>query len=42
LPPGPNDQPKQDPKQPYDPNNPTPDLDKYDPNKSKLPSKHNE
>jgi hypothetical protein len=42
LPPGPDDKPKQDPNQPYDPNNPTPDLDKYDPNKSKLPSKHNE
>jgi len=41
LPPGPDDKPKEE-KQPYDPNNPTPDLDKYDPNKSKLPAKHNE
>jgi len=41
LPPGPDSKPKSDEKQPYDPNNPTPDLDKYDPNKSKLPPKHN-
>jgi lipoprotein-releasing system permease protein len=41
LPPGPDSKPKPDEKQPYDPNNPTPDLDKYDPNKSKLPPKHN-
>jgi len=39
LPPGPDSKPKQDEKQPYDPNNPTPDLDKYDPSKSKLPTK---
>ena len=39
LPPGPDSKPKTDEKQPYDPNNPTPDLDKYDPNKSKLPTK---
>lgn len=37
LPPGPEDAPKADPKEPYDPNNPHPDLDKYDPKKSKLP-----
>jgi hypothetical protein len=43
LPPGPGDKPKsKDEKQPYDPNNPTPDLDKYDPKKSKLPSKKQE
>jgi hypothetical protein len=42
LPPGPDDKPKQDAKQPYDSNNPTPDLDKYDPNKSKLPAKKKE
>ena len=28
---------KHDDKQPYDPNNPTPDFDRYDPSKSKLP-----
>ena len=33
LPPGPDSAPKADPKQPYDPNAPTPDLDKYDPKK---------
>lgn len=44
LPPGPGDEPspedkaKQD-KQPYDPNAPKPDLDKYDPKKTKIPEK---
>lgn len=39
LPPGPEDKPKANPKEPYDPNNPHPDLDKYDPKKVKLPEK---
>jgi len=39
LPPGPDDKPKADPKEPYDPKNPKPDLDKYDPKKAKLPKK---
>jgi hypothetical protein len=39
LPPGPEDTPKPANKPEYDPNNPHPDLDKYDPKKSKLPDK---
>ncbi|MGE5181832.1 MAG: hypothetical protein ACM31C_07210 [Acidobacteriota bacterium] len=40
LPPGPDEaKPKQEEKEPYDPNNPRPDLDKYDPKKAKLPEK---
>ena len=39
LPPGPDSDKPKDEKQPYDPNNPTPDLDKYDPKKSTLPTK---
>ncbi|MEJ7603846.1 MAG: hypothetical protein WKG01_38555 [Kofleriaceae bacterium] len=31
--------PKEDPKQPYDPKNPKPDLDNYDPDKVKIPGK---
>ena len=38
LPPGPDDQPAKE-KDEYDPNAPRPDLDKYDPKKSKLPDK---
>jgi hypothetical protein len=39
LPAGPDNQPKQEDKPEYDPNNPRPDLEKYDPKKSKLPDK---
>ena len=39
LPPGPDSPPKPDPKDPYDPKNPKPDIDKYDPNKVKLPDR---
>lgn len=39
LPTGPEDAPKKDPKEPYDPKNPKPDLDKYDPKKTKMPDK---
>lgn len=40
LPPGPdNEGPKKEEKEPYDEKNPRPDLDKYDPKKSKLPAK---
>ena len=39
LPPGPDDQPKPIEKDKYDSNNPRPDLDKYDPKKSKVPEK---
>ena len=39
LPPGPEAKPKQEDKEPYDPKNPKPDLDKYDPKKAKLPEK---
>ena len=40
LPPGPDEaKPKQEDKQPYDPKNPRPDLDKYDPKKAKVPEK---
>ena len=38
LPPGPDAGPKPVAKDPYDPNNPKPDLDKYDPSKVKLPA----
>jgi len=37
LPAGPDSAPKTTPKDPYDPKNPKPDIDKYDPNKVKLP-----
>lgn len=37
LPPGPEAAPK--PEEPYDPSDPRPDLDKYDPSKVKLPAK---
>lgn len=37
LPPGPEATPK--PEEPYDPDDPRPDLDKYDPSKVKLPDK---
>jgi hypothetical protein len=39
LPAGPDNSVKQEDKQEYDPNNPRPDLEKYDPKKSKLPDK---
>ncbi len=39
LPPGPEDKPKTETKDPYDPNNPKPDMDKYDPDKVKIPEK---
>jgi hypothetical protein len=40
LPPGPdNAGPKPEDKEQYDPNNPQPDLEQYDPKKSKLPDK---
>jgi hypothetical protein len=40
LPPGPEAKPdKKDVKDPYDPSNPRPDLDKYDPKKTKLPDR---
>jgi hypothetical protein len=39
LPPGPDNAPKTEDKQEYDPNHPKPDLDNYDPKKSKLPDK---
>jgi hypothetical protein len=39
LPAGPDNPVKQEEKQEYDPNNPRPDLEKYDPKKSKLPDK---
>jgi hypothetical protein len=37
LPPGRDSGPKPTPKDPYDPKNPKPDMDKYDPDKVKLP-----
>jgi hypothetical protein len=37
LPPGPEAKPDKDGKEPYDPRNPRPDLDKYDPKATKLP-----
>ncbi len=39
LPPGPEDKPKVESKDPYDPKNPKPDLDKYDPKNVKIPEK---
>lgn len=39
LPPGPDDEPKPTKKQDYDPKNPQPDMDKYDPKKVKIPDK---
>lgn len=39
LPPGPETKPKDDGKAPYDPSNPKPDIDKYDPDKVKVPEK---
>jgi hypothetical protein len=39
LPAGPEDKPKTEPKDPYDPKNPKPDMDKYDPNKVKIPER---
>jgi hypothetical protein len=39
LPAGPDDQPKPIEKDKYDPSNPRPDLDKYDPKKAKVPEK---
>jgi hypothetical protein len=39
LPAGPDNPPKTEDKPEYDPNNPRPDLDKYDPKKTKLPAK---
>jgi hypothetical protein len=39
LPAGPDSKPKKEEKEEYDPKNPHPDLEKYDPNKSKLPTK---
>jgi hypothetical protein len=40
LPAGPEDKPKKgDEKEPYNPDNPTPNLDHYDPNKVKIPEK---
>jgi len=40
LPAGPdNTEPKKEEKEPYDPNAPAPDLEKYDPNKTKIPKK---
>ena len=39
LPAGPEDKPKQEAKPEYDPKNPKPDIDKYDPKKVKIPEK---
>jgi hypothetical protein len=39
LPPGPDDKPKKQDKEPYDPNHPKPDLEKLDPKKIKIPKK---
>lgn len=39
LPAGPEDKPKTEPKDPYDPKNPKPDMEKYDPNKVKIPER---
>ncbi len=39
LPAGPEQKPKPNDKQEYDPSNPTPDLEKYDPKKTKIPDK---
>jgi len=40
LPAGPEEKPKIEAKDPYDPKNPKPDIDKYDPNKVKIPEKN--
>lgn len=37
LPPGPEEAPKKDEREPYDPKNPRPNLDNYDPERVKLP-----
>lgn len=37
LPPGPEEKPNKDEREPYDPKNPRPDLDNYDPDRVKLP-----
>lgn len=42
LPPGPADKPTDDGKAPYDPKNPKPDIDRYDPEKVKIPAKTGE
>ena len=39
LPPGPDDSPKPKEKPAYDPNNPHPDMETYDPKKAKIPPK---
>lgn len=39
LPPGPDDKPKKEEKDAYDPKNPKPDIDKYDPKKVKIPER---
>jgi hypothetical protein len=39
LPPGPDQPVKKEVKEPYDPNNPKPDIDKYDPKAVKIPDK---
>ncbi len=39
LPAGPEEKPKTEPKDPYDPKNPKPDMEKYDPTKVKIPEK---
>ena len=39
LPAGPEEKPKTEPKDPYDPKNPKPDMEKYDPNKVKSPER---
>ena len=39
LPPGPEVKPTAPPKDPYDPNNPNPNLDNYDPDNVKIPEK---
>jgi hypothetical protein len=41
LPAGPDNPVKKEEKEEYDPSNPKPDLEKYDPKKSKLPNKKN-
>ena len=40
LPPGPDNPAKPEEEPAYDPNHPRPDLDRYDPKKTKLPAKH--
>ena len=39
LPPGPDNSVEKEDKQEYDANNPRPDLEKYDPKKTKIPDK---